>query len=155
MARVFLPTVRASGIAVMYSVDQAVGFGGANRRDDVLLVQFFLLIARDSDARGNQGFTPPGQQTIKTDGVFGPETAAYIKFFQEDTDRRVSVGGVFVADGRIDPLDGKLRGSQRGGLLTMASLNFEYLNRQGTGFHSNISIDPRFPIGLKKSLFIS
>ena len=75
MARVFLPTVRASGIAVMYSVDQAVGFGGANRRDDVLLVQFFLLIARDSDARGNQGFTPPGQQTIKTDGVFGPETA--------------------------------------------------------------------------------
>jgi hypothetical protein len=67
-----------------------------------------------------KGFTPPGQQTIKTDGVFGPQTAAYIKFFQEDTNRRISVGGAFLADRRIDPLDGKLRGSQKGGLLTMA-----------------------------------
>ena len=103
MARVLLPTVRASGIAVMYSVDQAVGSGGANRRDDVLLVQFFLLIARDSDARGNQGFTPPGQQTIKTDGVFGPETAAYIKF-----SRKTQIGAFLSAVGSL-PMGGSTR----------------------------------------------
>jgi len=154
MARVFIVTPRGGLFTVMYSVDQPVGVGLPNRKDDVLLVQFFLARAREQDARGNPGFVPPGQREITIDGTFGPITAAHIKFLQTETNQRTASGRV-LADGRVDPLGGKLLGQRTSSLLTMAVLNFEYLNRQGTGFHANISIDPLFPVDLKPSLFMS
>jgi hypothetical protein len=136
----------------MYSVDQPVGNGGVNRRDDVLLVQFFLRVAQEEDkASGGDRFQPPGERPITIDGAFGRQTANYIKFFQEESNRRA--GGIR-ADQRIDPMNGSLRGSGSGSLFTMAALNFDYFDRQGKGFHSNISIDFRFPNELRKSLFI-
>ena len=94
MARVFLVTPSGGTFTVLYSVDQVVGVGGLNRRDDILLVQFFLQVARDDDARGNSGFIPPGEAPINIDGIFGRNTAAHIKFFQEESLRRVGDGRV-------------------------------------------------------------
>jgi hypothetical protein len=153
MARVFIVTPSGGLFAVMYSVDQPVGVASPNRREDVLLVQFFLARNRDQDAAGRPGFIPPGRPPIVVDGVFGPTTAAHLTFFQTESNNRTAPR--IRVDGRVDPLEGKLLGSHTASLLTMAVLNFEYLNRQGKGFHSNISIDPLFPAGLKSSLFMA
>jgi len=151
MAWVFIVTPSGGLLSVIYSVGQSVGLGGANVRDDVLLVQFFLSVLRQQDARGNSGFLPPGDPPLIIDGAFGQKTANAIRFFQEESNRRA---GRIKADQRIDPLKGGLLGSLTGSLLSMALLNFEYLNRQGKGFHSNISFDPLFPSGLRKVLFM-
>jgi len=149
MSRVFkVPS--STTFTVFYSVDSAVGTGCPNVRDDVLLVQFFLLRMMDDDVKGNGGFIPPSEQPITIDGTFGRQTATYIKFFQQETIRRT----VGPSDNRVDPMKGNLRSPTGGFLYTMTSFNFEYFNRQGSGFHANISIDPLFPAELKKHLFV-
>jgi hypothetical protein len=125
MARVF--GVSSSTFNVMYSVDQTVGNGCPNVRDDVFLVQFFLRRLMDDDVKQNGGFIPPGEEPIKVDGAFGRQTAAYIKFFQEETIRRT----VGPNDKRVDPMNGNLRSPTGGFLFTMTSFNFENFNRQG------------------------
>ncbi len=45
MARLYHVNKTAVGVKVAYAVDQAVGLGCPNRRDDVLLVQHLLRVA--------------------------------------------------------------------------------------------------------------
>src|SRR5215470_5772632 len=86
----------------VYVVDQAVGPGGLNKRDDVLLVQLLLKIATES-APDSPGFQPPGEDMIDTDGVCSPRTKKYIKYFQEEVDRRQN-RPLIQRDGVVDPV---------------------------------------------------
>jgi hypothetical protein len=62
MARIYLVQNQPADYwtKVFYTVDQAVGPGCPNRRDDVLLVQYFLRVARD-DAPGFLAIVRPAR----------------------------------------------------------------------------------------------
>lgn len=149
MARVWL--YGKSGMSVLYSVDAPVGAGCANRRDDVLLVQLFLRVARDTIG-GCKGFVPPGRPEITVDGLNGPNTQAHLDFFLEETNRR---GNNLTRDGRVDPvLQGQQAGSISGKLYTILALNKEYLFRHGSAKLADIRSGPYFPPELAKSLYV-
>jgi len=80
-----------------YNVSYAVGVGGNNRPDDVMLVQYLLKKvfenAKYSPAK------PTSQMTV--DGFYGPITASYIKAYQR-RDQVVNPSASVVVDGRID-----------------------------------------------------
>jgi hypothetical protein len=139
---------------VIYSVEQAVGIGSPNQREDVLLVQFFLRTLQDPGG-GGAPFVPPGESApLAIDGVFGKHTAAHIKFFQEEDSRR-NPGSTLVKDQRIDPVKrGKVTGAITGKLLTITSLNIQYAQRKGKSLHNNINQDPLFPPELTSAFFL-
>ncbi|MGH6962358.1 MAG: peptidoglycan-binding domain-containing protein, partial [Dongiaceae bacterium] len=62
------------------------------------------------DIPASKGFRPPGEtKPLKVDGIFGPVTARFIKFFQEKARRR---GANCALDNRVDPVaEGKPRGT--------------------------------------------
>ena len=155
MARVFIVRNNTrEPMDVLYSVDLAVGTGSPNQRDDVLLIQFFLQVLREP-GRGFAGIVPPGETApLAIDGRFGNHTAAHIKFFQEEDSRR-NPGSGLVTDRRIDPVKaGNIRGSISGKLLTITSLNIQYVQRKGKSLHNNTNQDPLFPPQLTSSLFL-
>jgi hypothetical protein len=158
MARVYLFT-NPNRMKLVYSVDQPVGPGCPNRRDDVLLVQFLLRVAMEDNPPKNVGYRPPDERPITVDGLFGRQTAAYIRYFQEEDGRRVQQGQFQFApatDGRIDPVaSGTAFGAHSKTLYTIVDLNIVYVNRHGTQLHENISRDPLFPKELTKSLFLA
>lgn len=151
MPRVFL--FNDPNMKIVYSVEQAVGQGCANRREDVLLVQLFLRVAMEN--RNGRSFNPPGESPIKIDGVFGKQTKNYIKFFEEELNRQSPGAGVN-KDGRIDPMSpssGGL-GSTAGITFKIARLNFEHLTRRGIEIHNDIKRDPLYPTALNPSLYV-
>jgi peptidoglycan hydrolase-like protein with peptidoglycan-binding domain len=151
MARVYLVKSADPKIKVAYTVEQAVGSGGANRREDVLLVQHLLRIAWN-DVPNSKGFRPPGEtQPLKADGIYGPTTAKFIKFFQEEAVRR---GANCANDGRVDPvMTGKPTGSISGTFYTILAMNAARNNRQIAN-QDDIALDPAFPGDLRKHLYI-
>src|SRR5215208_4070845 len=83
MVHVLILSPATSIMRVFYGIDLAVGPGKANRRDDVLLVQFFLRsISRTTDNVTKESYSPPGQAPLLVDGLYGPRTAAYLKHFE-------------------------------------------------------------------------
>lgn len=150
MARVYL---RADpGLTkVYYTVDQAVGQGCPNRRDDVLLIQFFLRVALE-DGGDSPGYRPPGQGPISIDGVCGSQTIAYIKFMQEEGKRR-NPGHNVAADCRIDPIRSGQTQSSLGFTYGIVGLNVLYAKRRGPT-HDSIKRDPLFPAELTPSLYV-
>jgi hypothetical protein len=137
----------------VYTVEQAVGIGGANRRDDVLLVQFFLKVAM-LDSPNSKPYIPPGEQPISIDGSCGPQTCRYIKFYQEEGNRR-NPGVKTTTEGRIDPVaGGSLTSSISHTFYTILALNVSYKDRRGKDLHEDISKDPLFPAELAKSLYV-
>lgn len=151
MPRIFL--VSNANIKQIYSVDQAVGPGCANRREDVLLVQLFLSAAMES--HNGKSFRPPGQQPIKIDGSFGRQTQAYIKFFEEESNRQFPQH-LLSTDGRIDPVPPNSggMGSVSGKEYKIVALNTVYRNRRGPAMHSDIRLDPLYPAALNQSLYV-
>ncbi|MEP7364309.1 MAG: hypothetical protein ABI972_13730 [Acidobacteriota bacterium] len=139
---------------VIYSVEQAVGIGSPNLREDVLLVQFLLRILREPGG-GGRPFIPPGETApLAIDGVFGKHTAAHIKFFQEEDTRRNPDSGL-VLDQRVDPVKkGRVTGAITGKLLTITSLNIQFAQRKGKSIHNNINQDPLFPQELTSAFFL-
>jgi hypothetical protein len=72
----------------MITLSGSVGRGGANQKQDVILVQTSL----------NEHLNVlPGRRKIDTDGLVGPATIAAIKAFQQH------VVGLRPPDGRVDP----------------------------------------------------
>jgi hypothetical protein len=152
MARVYLLT-KPKLTDRAYTVDQAVGQGCPNRRDDVLLVQFLLRVARE-DAPDSPGYRPPGQPPIAIDGHFGPGTLAHLRFFEEEGNRR-NPENPTVPDGRIDPVaSGTPVGSLSGKLYKIFALNVLYVKRRGAAVHADMRRDPLYPAELTKSLYI-
>jgi hypothetical protein len=147
----FIKGSTAPGVKVAYTVDQAVGTGCPNRREDVLLVQHLLRIAW-RDAGASKGFRPPGEtEPLKTDGMFGPKTAKFIKFFQEEAIRR---GANCATDQRVDSaVSGTSSGGLSGKFYTILAMNSARNARQA-GNQDDISMDPGFPAELTKHFII-
>lgn len=152
MARVFHVKNANAAVKVAYTVDQAVGAGCPNRRDDVLLVQHLLRIAW-KDVGASKGFRPAGEtEPLKADGVYGTKTAKFIKHFQEEANNR---GAGVAKDQRVDPvLSGTSSGSVSHKFYTILAMNAARNARQ-TGNQDDISRDPEFPAELTKSFYIN
>jgi len=82
-----------------YNVDEAVGSRAPNRRQDVLLVQYFLKIIFDNPIAFQPRLpTLPGPP-LTVDGISGPITLRAIKTFQELCKAK---GMLIATDGRVD-----------------------------------------------------
>ena len=141
----------------VYFIDGAVGQGRGSRRDDVLLVQFFLkALSKRSDVESGESYQPPGQGEIQVDGVCGTTTTAFIRHFQGVVDR-VAKGPAFMPwqDGVVDPVPpGHMFGPVHGGVYTMISLNVAYSSLYGKDAHARIFSDPFLPQELATAFFI-
>ena len=73
MARMIFLSAPHPALSHLFTIDHAVGLNGANHRNDVLLVQFFLRALIP---------TPPGAPTIPFDGHCGRQTINWIRYFQ-------------------------------------------------------------------------
>jgi peptidoglycan hydrolase-like protein with peptidoglycan-binding domain len=150
MPRVFQVKSSDPKIQLAYTVEQAVGAGCPNPRPDVLLVQHLLAIAW-IEIPASKGFRPPGEtKPLKVDGIYGPVTARFIKFFQEEARRR---GANCALDSRVDPVaEGKPRGTITGTFYTILAMNAARYRRVPN--MNDISLDPGFPAELRKHFFI-
>jgi hypothetical protein len=107
---------------LLISIDQPVGRGCANKRPDVLLVQFMLKVADRSPQ--NAWWTHKLGRGLEIDGIFGDRTEWTIQQVQEQyPDKRWKVA----QDGRIDPIGGSYFGARTGVLMTMVALNMIYM----------------------------
>jgi hypothetical protein len=144
-------------LRVFYAIDHAVGAGCPNRRDDVLLVQFFLrALAPRGDPETHESFTPSGEGILAVDGICGSRSITYIKHFQGMMNRAakdISMGTW--QDGRVDPVPaGRQFGPLHGRAYTMIHLNTSYAAVFGTDRHSAIHTDPDFPMELHDKFFV-
>lgn len=151
MARVYLRNI--GSFKVLLTVEQTVGRGCPNRRDDVMLVQFFLKVATDGGVPSG-GYGPPGQQPIKIDGIYGHQTQAYIDYYQAENSRR-NPASPLKADGRVDPVHGKALGSVTQSVYTILALNVTFQNVRGPNALMNPSSDRYYPAAPTPSLYVS
>jgi hypothetical protein len=136
-------------IRLLYLNDAAVGRGGANRRDDVLLVQFFLnaLWGTSPDKKTVIGdsATPPA-----IDGVCGRVTIGAIETFQRWYWQQPDF-----TDGRVDPLPiGRQFGPLHKLPYTIIGLNANFGFAFSVDRHARLSREPNFPAELKPKLFV-
>ncbi len=151
MPRLF--SVRSTpDVTAAYGVDAAVGTGCPNNRPDVLLVQHLLRIAWN-DSPISKGFRPPGEtKPLTVDGVWGPTSARFLKFFQEEAKRR---GANVLLDQRVDPcVSGGAQGSISHTFYTALALNAARNSRQ-QGNQADIAKDPGFPAELDKYFYVN
>lgn len=149
MARVLLFDDSVRGTVVLYGVDEAVGLGGANLRDDVLLVQFFLKVISETDP----DFQVTAQPALPTTGHWGPLTQAYLDHYIE-VENALNPDNLLTVDGRVDPMvSGTLVGSISGTLYTMAAMNRRFqLVLNSDEALDDITIHPLFPAELTRIL---
>jgi hypothetical protein len=170
MARVMLMPKGMAEYGHVYATDEEVGIGRTNRRDDVLLVQFFLAaLSSDLLQSGNRFFnytnkkgtdfnyTVPDHKPLQVDGTCGNETVAYIKHFQAEASKDAAQKEfVLIGDGVVTPIrKGQPWGLRSGRVLSIVKLNSEYRNMFGTARLADISTDPFFPPELKPSLYMT
>jgi len=137
---------------ILYTIEGAVGRGGENRRDDVLLVQFFLRVQME-EGGSEAPYRPPGRDPLAIDGICGANTLAYILFFQEEAQRRFP-GVAPAPDGRVDPMrSGGLFSSITKHVYMIVTLNVGYREKRGDMI-LDIGRDPFFPAELRKSFYI-
>lgn len=131
----------------MYVVDYAVGYKRDNKRDDVMLVQFFLksLLA---------GRSPLGP-AIAIDGVFGPTTHYWLLFLmakaiEDDFGTRYLYRGKMPLDGGLMPPDvSQVARFSDAGLIGYMNEKF----RQGEPRrYDRLESDPAVPAALRKAL---
>ncbi len=119
MARVSLVQT-SQGPRNFYNVDGPVGPGGLNKREDVLLVQYFLNVAFETPRFADSPF----EGDMKNDGVPDRTTFAAILHFQKVMK---SKGSTISTDGRVDPPSGEqIRGSISNTQYTILFLNLAY-----------------------------
>jgi hypothetical protein len=152
MAHVKLREDPGANIRAVYLVDATVGRGGANRRDDVLLVQFFLnaLWGTSPDKKtviGGTGAAPA------IDGICGRITIGAIETFQRWYWEQPVRGGF--TDGRVEPLPpGRGFGPLHNLPYTIIGLNVNFGFAFGVDRHARIAREPKFPAELKQKLFV-
>ena len=151
MAHVKLREDPGTNIRVLYLVDGTVGRSGANRRDDVLLVQFFL--------NAMWGMSPDKKTVVGSgaapaiDGVSGRITIGAIETFQRWYWQQPARGGF--TDGRIEPLPaGRLYGPLHNLPYTIIGLNVNFGFAFSVDRHARLSKEPNFPMELKPKLFV-
>ncbi|HKV15253.1 MAG TPA: hypothetical protein VJQ81_09415 [Reyranella sp.] len=153
MVHVKLRDDPGANIRVVYLVDAAVGRAGSNRRDDVLLVQFFLnamwnkLIDKAKKKFGGPGVAPP------IDGICGGITIGAIEAFQRWYWEQPAHGGF--TDGRVEPLPpGQVFGPRHHQVYTIIGLNVNFGFTFGVDRHARIAKEPNFPQELRQKLFV-
>jgi hypothetical protein len=148
MPRVFLLDYPPQPL--LLSVEEPVGKGGANRRLDVMLVQFFLNVTAQNN-ESSWGWSIDRKVTKPNiDGVCGPITQDWINRFQD----REMKQGKGVADGRVDPigLDG-IRAT-RSRPLTIYMLNVAYYYTFGANAILRVANHPLMPRELARTFTI-
>jgi len=151
MAHVKLLENPTQFVRAAYLVDSAVGRNCPNRRDDVLLVQFFLNTLWGVAADNNQTFGGIGPKP-HIDGVCGSETIGAIELFQRWYWQEPPRGGF--ADSRVEPPPpGQLFGPRLGNPYTIIGLNANFGIKFGIDRHSRICKEPNFPAELKLKFF--
>lgn len=150
MARIYLID---SSMKLCYTVEQAVGTGCPNRRDDVLLVQFLLKIISEGPEKTK--YTPPGKGPLKCDGLWGPTSQAYLnRYIVANTN--ANPNAPLTKDGRVDPVvGGKFTGAISGNLYTILALNNSYKNVRGAAAMQDLTTEPQFPGELRPSLKVA
>jgi peptidoglycan hydrolase-like protein with peptidoglycan-binding domain len=140
----------AGKMTLAYTVDHAVGPGCSNQRPDVLLVQHLLRLAWN-DVPSSKGFRPPGEaKPLGVDGLYGPTTQRFIKFFQEEAKRR---GAHVLLDGKVDAVvSGGSHGSISQSYYTALAMNAARNNR--CPVQADIAADPNFPAELTRHFFV-
>jgi hypothetical protein len=104
MARVTLyDGAFTEGYGYFYNVDEAVGPNAPNRRDDVLLVQYFLKVAYDHAHDLKRPLVPPPGRPLVVDGIAGLTTFQWISHFQNEAKPR---GNRIATDGQVDKARG-------------------------------------------------
>jgi peptidoglycan hydrolase-like protein with peptidoglycan-binding domain len=138
---------RPTVLRVFYDVDDAVGRGCPNRRDDVYLVQFLINVLWDKKDTHGLLVGAAGKPAPRVDGICGAETIAAIRKFQE-------YYGASVVDGRVDPVPpGQQQGPIHHKFYTMIGLNANVGLLLSSDRHTLICNEPNFPLLLKKKLF--
>lgn len=134
-----------------FTVDSPVGLGCPNKREDALLVQHLLRVAWE-DAPASKGFRPPGEkEPLKVDGMWGPTSQRFLKFFQEEAKRR---GANVLTDQRVDPAaSGHATGAISHSFYTTLALNSARNNRRG-GNQGDIAKDPGFPAEIVRFFYV-
>jgi hypothetical protein len=157
MVHVLILSPPSSIMRVFYGIDLAVGGRGANRRDDVMLVQFFLKsVSRTTDSITKESYLPPGEAPLQVDGLYGPRTAAYFRHFAGVLSR-ASQGTAMQLwqDGAIDAKPPGINvGPVHGRVYAIIRLNTSYADNFGIDRHSAIDKDPDFPRELRPKLFV-
>ncbi len=135
---------------LILSVEDSVGRGGANRRLDVMLVQFFLHVTAQNDER-SWGWTIDRKITKpEIDGICGPITQGWIDRFQDVQMRREKAS-------RMDALTlsrGQLHVTRQGLPLTMYMLNVYYYGTFGANAILRVANHPLMPRELASTFAI-
>jgi hypothetical protein len=153
MAHVKLVQRGEKGTAV-YLVDGAVGRGQANRRDDVLLVQFFLRALAGVKAAGiGDTYQVPGAMPLFVDGICGAQTMATISRFQNVLKAQTKDNSLL--DGVVHPAGSSMFGAWTAAVMTILRLNMEYRFTFGDNQLLRIDTDPLFPRQLTERFFLT
>jgi hypothetical protein len=143
---------------IFYNATMAVGPTGTapNRRDDVMLVQYLLKVVADyaksvgsylPHAAGK--WSPPGAGTpFLVDGRMGPDTAAWIKSYQEAVSKP---GYSILLDGRVDRALG-LTGTISHTVYTIIWLNHDYYSAVPRARFEALEDDPAAPSDLRDAI---
>ena len=151
MARAYLIRNKPAYPA-LYTVEKSVGNGCANAVDDVYLVQYLLRVIMESGPLG-PGYCPPGEAPISIDGNCGKQTIRYIRYFQEEGNRR-NPEAQRVVDGKLDPIvRGNMRGVHSGLPLSMVFLNNVAHDRRSK-IWLDLTRDPLFPAAAASSIYL-
>lgn len=152
MARVYVLQQPTPLLAQLYVVDRGVGDGLPNQRDDVLLVQFFLraLMPPKGSYADQEVHQPAGQTPLAIDGVWGPQTRAYVKAFQtqfnEALGSEIQPQFRLRQDGAVNALEGSsVFGKRFHQVMTIVRLNTEYSHFFSLERHKQLHRDPLFP----------
>ena len=146
MARLLKSSFGAAG--TMVNLDGNVGAKGGNERSDVGAVQFALLLLSSGTETPNGprggGLDVPGQTRIAVDGIFGPQTAAFIAAYQA---RRARAPGPGASP--LPAPDGNF-GSFRRTEWSFVLLQGDVEDQMGS-FLERVRFDPRCPTFVKES----
>ena len=132
----------------MYNVTMAVGKDSANKRDDVMLVQYCLKHIWANPTRFSPALPPPPKGDMTVDGICGPTTRRWIVEFQIHSIRR---GHAVAVDGIVDSLKDSTISSISQTTYTIALLN-SALKQARPDLFQNIALDPEAPAELKLAL---
>ena len=102
MAHLLAPQASNPNLPVFFNVDGVVGAPpAANKREDVLLVQFAFKIISESAIATSEPVVTEAARAVTMSGIADPATINAIRVFQQARIARGSAGTV--VDGRVSP----------------------------------------------------
>jgi hypothetical protein len=125
---------------LILSIEDSVGRDATNKREDVLLVQFFIYVTAQNNKTSWGWLIDRAVPRPWIDGVYGPRTQDWIDRFQDSLKHKL-----VIVDGRIDPILKGVSATRIGGPYMMYLLNVSYYNAFGPDSIGRITNHPLFP----------